>query len=117
MKAMLTYIRLISADVPAGQSAEGGARRHFPCPPRPAILGTARRYSRRSARYVIRNEWIQGLRWGAGGSGTTASLLQFPPLWGPDGYNDGAGMARLITAASFIRANDAEGTSNTITLC
>src|SRR5262249_6321428 len=30
---------------------------------------------------------------------------EFPPLWGPDSYNDGAGMARSITAARFIRAN------------
>ena len=29
----------------------------------------------------------------------------FPPLWGPDSFNDGAGMHRLIASASFIRAN------------
>jgi thiosulfate dehydrogenase len=34
---------------------------------------------------------------------------QFPPLWGPDSYNDGAGMARPITAASFIHANMPNG--------
>ena len=28
----------------------------------------------------------------------------FPPLWGPDSYNDGAGMARVLTAARFIKA-------------
>ena len=28
----------------------------------------------------------------------------FPPLWGPDSYNDGAGMHRVLTAASFIKA-------------
>jgi len=28
----------------------------------------------------------------------------FPPLWGPDSYNIGAGMARLLTAARFIKA-------------
>ena len=27
---------------------------------------------------------------------------QFPPLWGPDSYSDDAGMARPITAPSFI---------------
>ena len=26
-------------------------------------------------------------------------------MWGPESYNDGAGMARNITAADFIRAN------------
>lgn len=29
----------------------------------------------------------------------------FPPLWGPDSYNWGAGMARINTAAGFIHAN------------
>lgn len=29
----------------------------------------------------------------------------FPPLWGPNSYNWGAGMARIDTAAGFIKAN------------
>lgn len=29
----------------------------------------------------------------------------YPPLWGTDTYNDGAGMHRVITAAEFIKAN------------
>ncbi len=28
----------------------------------------------------------------------------FPPLWGQDSYNDGAGMHRVLTAAKFIKA-------------
>jgi thiosulfate dehydrogenase len=28
----------------------------------------------------------------------------FPPLWGDDSYNDGAGMHRVLTAANFIKA-------------
>ena len=35
------------------------------------------------------------------GQGTVAA----PPLWGPESYNIGAGMARLRTAAAFIRHN------------
>ena len=38
---------------------------------------------------------------GPHGSGTTRG----PALWGPQSYNIGAGMARLRTAASFIRHN------------
>ena len=30
---------------------------------------------------------------------------QYPPLWGPDSYNNGAGMNRVITAAEFIKSN------------
>lgn len=30
---------------------------------------------------------------------------EFPPVWGEDTYNDGAGMHRVLTAAAFIKAN------------
>lgn len=30
---------------------------------------------------------------------------EFPPLWGEDTYNEGAGMHRVLTAAAFIKAN------------
>lgn len=34
---------------------------------------------------------------------------EFPPLWGNDTYNDGAGMHRVLTAAAFIKANMPDG--------
>ena len=34
-----------------------------------------------------------------------------PPLWGPDSFNDGAGMARLTNAANFVHFNMPNGTS------
>jgi thiosulfate dehydrogenase len=34
-----------------------------------------------------------------------------PPLWGPDSFNDGAGMSRLTDAANFIHFNMPNGTS------
>lgn len=33
-----------------------------------------------------------------------------PPLWGQDSFNDGAGLARLITAANFVHNNMPNGT-------
>lgn len=46
---------------------------------------------------------------GADGAGllATGDLRKgylFPPLWGPDSFNDGAGMGRVLTAARFIKA-------------
>lgn len=35
----------------------------------------------------------------------------YPPLWGDDSFNDGAGMHRLLTAARFIKANMPTGTT------
>ena len=46
---------------------------------------------------------------GENGEGLPASTdmsegYLFPPLWGPDSYNNGAGMTRVLTAARFIKA-------------
>lgn len=48
----------------------------------------------------------QGLRLADGSAG-----YAYPPLWGPDSYNTGAGMHRVIKAAGFIRANMPFGTT------
>ena len=36
----------------------------------------------------------------------------FPPLWGPDSYNNGAGMTRVLTASRFIKARMPFGQAN-----
>lgn len=46
---------------------------------------------------------------GDNGQGLQATLdiregYLFPPLWGPDSFNDGAGMHRVLTASNFIKA-------------
>jgi len=46
---------------------------------------------------------------GQDGAGLTAAPdpvhgFVFPPLWGPNSFNDGAGMHRVLTAARFIKA-------------
>jgi thiosulfate dehydrogenase len=46
---------------------------------------------------------------GANGEGLQATPNRidgyvFPPLWGPDSFNNGAGMGRVLTAARFIKA-------------
>ena len=42
----------------------------------------------------------QGIRYAEVSKG-----YQYPPLWGADSYNDGAGMHRVLTAAAFIKNN------------
>ncbi|HLZ66810.1 MAG TPA: c-type cytochrome [Aliidongia sp.] len=48
----------------------------------------------------------QGKRRGTVGD---AGGYEFPPLWGPDSFNDGAGMNRLISAANFVHSNMPNG--------
>lgn len=44
---------------------------------------------------------------GANGEGRREAdgSVRFPPLWGPEAYNWGAGMSRIDTAAGFIKSN------------
>ncbi len=52
---------------------------------------------------------------GADGLGKRAGKVgdaggyEFPPLWGPDSFNDGAGMNRLISGANFVHSNMPNG--------
>ena len=51
---------------------------------------------------------------GADGLGQRAeggAGYRFPPLWGPDSFNNGAGMSRLLTAAAYARHNMPAGTT------
>ena len=50
---------------------------------------------------------------GADGQGESQAdgTYLYPPLWGNDSYNNGAGMTRVITAAQFIKGNMPYGTT------
>jgi thiosulfate dehydrogenase len=50
----------------------------------------------------------QGQRVGKVGDGKG---YVFPPLWGPDSFNDGAGMNKIIDATNFIHSNMPDGTT------
>ena len=53
---------------------------------------------------------------GANGEGTQANgAFAFPPLWGKDSFNWGAGMHRVDTAAGFIKANMPYGRGGMLT--
>ena len=52
---------------------------------------------------------------GANGQGQKAGArYAFPPLWGADSFNGGAGMSRVETAVGFIKANMPLGRGNTL---
>jgi thiosulfate dehydrogenase len=42
---------------------------------------------------------------GLGQRAQNGAGYQFPPLWGPDSFNNGAGMSRLLTAAAYAMHN------------
>ncbi len=98
MKAIITYMKWLGRQVPVGEKVKGQGFIKFTMPNRAADVGQGKIiFARQCASCHGANG--QGQRAGAG------PQYQYPPLWGPDSYNDGAGMHRLQTAARFLKAN------------
>ena len=107
MKALLAYMQFLSTGVPVGMSPEGRGT--------PTLPFLSRAADPRRGADVYKKDCVtchqadgQGQRNGAKGD---AKGYLYPPLWGSDSFNDGAGMHRLIASASFIHANMPFGTT------
>jgi thiosulfate dehydrogenase len=106
MQAIVAYIKFLSTGVPPGQEMPG--------------LGVGKMPELTRAAEPSRGEPIYARACapchGPDGAGVRRSIPSvdlgyiMPPLWGPDSFNDGAGMARLITAANFVHFNMPHGT-------
>jgi thiosulfate dehydrogenase len=104
MKAFLAYMRWLSTGVPDGAKLTGAGTLRIKESARAAdpVRG-AEVYAQTCA--VCHGKEGQGQR------AATGAGYQFPPLWGPDSYNNGAGMTRVLTAAAFVQHNMPLGTS------
>jgi len=104
MAAILDYIELISRDAPGGKPPPGRGFKRIDPPPSPDRKAGAEKYATRCASCHAPD-----------GAGMLADgRYAFPALWGDRSFNIGAGMARLDTAAAFIRANMPRGASGTL---
>ncbi|MFL6796454.1 MAG: c-type cytochrome [Xanthobacteraceae bacterium] len=109
MQALVAYVRFLSTGVAPGQQLAGKGAGKM------EELDRAADPTRGRAIY----ETSCALCHGADGSGVRRSLpttdlgYLMPPLWGNDSFNDGAGMARLITAAHFLHFNMPHGVDYT----
>ena len=106
MKALLAYIQFLSTGVPVGKSAEGRGSPTLTLLPRAADPKRGVGVYQANCAACHQGDG-QGKRNGVKGD---AKGYLYPPLWGPDSFNDGAGMHRLIASASFVRANMPFGT-------
>jgi thiosulfate dehydrogenase len=88
MRDLVNYMAFLSRGVPAGSRVEGQGL--------PALQPLTGDTATGRAQYAVICSACHGPR----GEGTEAA----PPLWGPQSFNVGAGMARLNTAAAFVRA-------------
>ena len=103
--AMVAYMKFLSLGRPVGAPTEGRGSAALPELTRAADPARGREvYAQNCA--VCHGPDGAGRRIGKVGD---AEGYAFPPLWGPDSYNDGAGMARLSIAAGFVHSNMPNG--------
>ena len=98
MKAYLAYMKWLSTGIPDGAKLVGAGTRGIKEPGRAADLGNG---AKAFADTCASCHGTDGL----GQRAEKGSGYRFPPLVGPDSYNNGAGMTRVLTAAGFVRHN------------
>jgi thiosulfate dehydrogenase len=105
MTAIVAYLKFLSSGRPVGAPTHGRGAGRMPELTRAAdpVHGQAV-YAQNCA--ACHGDHGQGQRAGAVGD---AQGYVTPPLWGPDSFNDGAGMTRLINAANFVHNNMPNG--------
>lgn len=107
LKALMSYFYWLSTGAPTNTKLPG---RGYPKLDKPAKAPDFQR-----GKIIFNNNCA--LCHGSNGEGTKVNdHYAFPPLWGKDAYNWGAGMHRINTAASFIRANMPLGKAGTLSV-
>lgn len=108
MRALASYIHFLSSNVPVGAKIVGAGTFAEPAPNRAAdpVAGKAVFEEVCAACHGENGEGVRN-----GEAGDLAGYL-YPPIYGLDSYNDGAGMYRQLTAYRFILANMPQGATH-----
>ena len=110
MKAMVSYLKFLSRYAPQDGNVKGQGYTELKIPNRAVDLEHGKSVFQTICIQCHGPEG-QGLKYPDG------LVYQYPPLWGNDSFNNGAGMNRVLTAAQFIKGNMPFGTTvNTIKL-
>jgi thiosulfate dehydrogenase len=104
MKAYLAYMKWLSTGIPDGARLIGAGTKSIKEPGRAA---NPERGAKVFADVCATCHGKDGL----GQRADKGAGYQFPPLVGPDTYNNGAGMTRVLTSAAFVRHNMPLGTT------
>lgn len=98
MKAMVAYIKWVGKDVPKGTVPVGAGLVELPFLDRPANAESGMLIYEKQCAVCHGQE-------GTGIALTDGTGWQYPPLWGKNSYNQGAGLYRLSRFAGYVKAN------------
>ena len=106
LAALVTYLKVLSTGISADANVIGQGAGSMPELIRAADPERGQKVFERTCA-----DECHGLNGAGVRRGTPSDALGYlvPPLWGPDSFNDGAGMARLITIANFAHSNMPNG--------
>jgi thiosulfate dehydrogenase len=104
MTALVAYAKWLSIGIPDGARLTGAGTMTIREPYRAADLGNGARVYAGTCAACHGGD-------GRGRRALSGAGYQVPPVAGPDSYSNGAGMARLLTAAGFVRHNMPQGTT------
>lgn len=110
MQAMVSYLNYLSRYAPKDGNVKGQGYVDFKIPNRVVDID--------HGETVFKTHCVlcHGLD-GQGQKYPDGIVYLYPPLWGDDSFNNGAGMNRVLTAAEFIKGNMPFGTTaNTVVL-
>jgi thiosulfate dehydrogenase len=104
MKAIVAYIEWLGVAVPKGEKPKGVGIRQLPFLDRAADSANGKR--------VFEQKCISCH--GADGQGLPipGTARRYPPLWGPNSYNEAAGLFRLSRFAGYVKDNMPLGASH-----
>ena len=108
MQALLAYLNYLGSDSAPGEATIGRGAPRLPLPTRAAdprhgasiyqgVCAACHQANGLGVQFELSDRLIRRQRY------------LFPPLWGVDSYNDGAGMAHIVTGAWFVHANMPKG--------
>jgi thiosulfate dehydrogenase len=108
MKALLAYLTFLGSQQPAGEAPVGRGAPALPLPTRAASPQRGAAVFQNNCAACHQSNGL-GLILQSGDQQFEKRRYVYPPLWGPESYNDAAGMARVITGAWFVHANMPKG--------
>ena len=103
MQAMVHYLKWVGKDVPKGVRPKGAGTEKLPYLERAADTALGRKV------YVQKCQVCHGAK-GEGIWNNEKTAYVYPPLWGNDSYNTGAGLFRLSDFAAYVKYNMPFGT-------